>query len=156
MAIEIATVFPDQVSISQLLQNLVYASGVVGAIFVVVGLLLIDNGGSRAQHAFNSGIEKVVGFFIGFSTYFLAKEAPFSICLPENTTHKRLSQVSRIPELSMAPRSKRSRRSTSSQRATVEESQSVPQSNEINALTSGQSECLYFYHIFFVRIHREG
>ena len=71
MAIEIATVFADQVSVGQLLQNLVYASGVVGAIFVVVGLLLIDIGGTRTQHSFNSGIEKVVGFFIGFSAYFL-------------------------------------------------------------------------------------
>ncbi|MCJ7765539.1 MAG: hypothetical protein MUP09_06310 [Thiovulaceae bacterium] len=71
MAIEVATVFADQVSVGQLLQNLVYASGVVGAIFVVVGLLLIDIGGTRTQHSFNSGIEKVVGFFIGFSAYFL-------------------------------------------------------------------------------------
>ncbi|MGB3750829.1 MAG: hypothetical protein WA945_04630 [Arcobacteraceae bacterium] len=71
MVIETATVFPDQVTIGQLLQNLIYASGVVGAIFVVVGLLLIDIGGTKAQHAFNSGIEKVVGFFIGFTTYFL-------------------------------------------------------------------------------------
>jgi ammonia channel protein AmtB len=71
MSIEITTVFADQVSVAQLVQNLIYASGVVGAIFVVVGLLLIDIGGTRTQHSFNSGIEKVVGFFIGFSTYFL-------------------------------------------------------------------------------------
>jgi len=71
MTIETATVFAEQVSVGQLLQNLIYASGVVGAIFVVVGLLLIDIGGTRTQHSFNSGIEKVVGFFIGISTYFL-------------------------------------------------------------------------------------
>jgi Amt family ammonium transporter len=71
MAVELATVFAEQVSLSQLVQNLVYASGVVGAIFVVVGLLLIDIGGTRTQHSFNSGIEKVIGFFIGFSAYFL-------------------------------------------------------------------------------------
>ncbi|MFT5662018.1 MAG: Amt family ammonium transporter [Sulfurimonas sp.] len=71
MSIETATVFAEQVSVGQLLQNLVYASGVVGAIFVVVGLLLIDIGGTRTQHSFNSGIEKVVGFFIGFAAYFL-------------------------------------------------------------------------------------
>jgi ammonia channel protein AmtB len=71
MAVELATVFAEQVSLSQLVQNLIYASGVVGAIFVVIGLLLIDIGGTRTQHSFNSGIEKVVGFFIGFSAYFL-------------------------------------------------------------------------------------
>ena len=71
MALELATQFAEQVTLSQLVQNLVYASGVVGAIFVVVGLLLIDIGGTRTQHSFNSGIEKVVGFFIGFSVYFL-------------------------------------------------------------------------------------
>lgn len=71
MAFEQATQFAEQVSLGQLVQNLVYASGVVGAIFVVIGLLLIDIGGTRKQHIFNSGIEKVVGFFIGFSAYFL-------------------------------------------------------------------------------------
>lgn len=71
MAVELATQFAEQVSLSQLVQNLVYASGVVGAIFVVIGLLLVDIGGTRKQNAFNSGIEKVIGFFIGFTAYFL-------------------------------------------------------------------------------------
>lgn len=71
MALEHTIQFAEQVSLSQLVQNLVYASGVVGAIFVVIGLLLIDIGGTRKQNSFNSGIEKVVGFFIGFAAYFL-------------------------------------------------------------------------------------
>jgi len=71
MAFDIATQFAEQVSLSSLVQNLVYASGTVGAIFVVVGLLLIDAGGVRRRSAFNATIEKMIGFFIGFSTYFL-------------------------------------------------------------------------------------
>lgn len=71
MAIELATQFAEQVSLNQLVQNLIYASGVVGAIFVVIGLLLVDIGGTRKENSFNSGIEKVIGFFIGFSAYFL-------------------------------------------------------------------------------------
>ena len=64
------TVFADQVSLNQLVQNVVYASGTVGAIFVVVGLLLIDAGTTRRKSLFNSTIEKVMGFFIGFTVYF--------------------------------------------------------------------------------------
>lgn len=71
MAFDIATQFAEQVSLSSLVQNLVYASGTVGAIFVVVGLLLIDAGGVRRRSAFNATIEKMIGFFIGFATYFL-------------------------------------------------------------------------------------
>lgn len=63
--------FAEQVSLSQLVQNVVYASGAVGAILVVVGLLLIDAGTARRRNLFNSTIEKVVGFFIGFAVYFL-------------------------------------------------------------------------------------
>ncbi len=63
--------FADQVTLSSLVQNLVYASGTVGAIFVVVGLLLIDAGMVRRRNLFNATIEKMVGFFIGFATYFL-------------------------------------------------------------------------------------
>lgn len=70
MAFDIATQFAEQVSLGSLVQNLVYASGTVGAIFVVVGLLLIDAGGVRRRSAFNATIEKMMGFFIGFSTYF--------------------------------------------------------------------------------------
>lgn len=71
MAFDIATQFAEQVSLNSLVQNLVYASGTVGAIFVVVGLLLIDVGGVRRRSTFNATIEKMVGFFIGFTTYFL-------------------------------------------------------------------------------------
>jgi ammonium transporter, Amt family len=63
--------FAEQVSLGSLIQNVVYASGAVGAVFVVVGLLLIDAGTARRRNLFNSTIEKVIGFFIGFTTYFL-------------------------------------------------------------------------------------
>lgn len=71
MAFDAATQFAGQVTTNSLLQNLVYASGTVGAITIIVGLLLIDAGGVRRRSAFNATIEKLVGFFIGFSTYFL-------------------------------------------------------------------------------------
>lgn len=64
-------IFAEQVSVNQLLQNLLYASGVVGAIFIVVGLLLIDSGGIRRCNIFNATAEKLVGFFIGFTVYFI-------------------------------------------------------------------------------------
>ena len=64
-------IFPEQVTTNQLLQNVVYASGTVGALLVVVGLVILDAGGVRRPNAFNATIEKLVGFFIGFSTYFL-------------------------------------------------------------------------------------
>lgn len=70
MAFDVATQFAEQVTTASLVQNLVYASGTVGAIFVVFGLLLIDVGGVRRRSAFNATIEKMMGFFIGFTTYF--------------------------------------------------------------------------------------
>jgi len=71
MSLSVTAQFADQVTLSSLVQNLVYASGTVGAIFVVVGLLLIDAGMVRRRNLFNSTIEKIVGFFISFATYFL-------------------------------------------------------------------------------------
>ncbi|WP_430466022.1 ammonium transporter [Tabrizicola sp.] len=70
MNTETVPFFAEQVTLNQLVQNLVYASGTVGAIMVVVGLLLIDAGTTRRANLFNSTIEKTVGFFIGFTTYF--------------------------------------------------------------------------------------
>jgi len=64
-------VFAEQVTTNQLLQNLLYASGTVGAIFVVVGLIMVDTGGVRRRNVFNATIEKMIGFFIGAATYFL-------------------------------------------------------------------------------------
>jgi len=71
MALDLASIHADQVSLNSLVQNIVYASGTVGAIFVVVGLLMIDAGTTRRKSLFNSTIEKVMGFFIGFATYFI-------------------------------------------------------------------------------------
>lgn len=71
MALAETVQYADQVTLSSLVQNLVYASGTVGAIFVVVGLLLIDAGFVRRRNLFNATIQKMVGFFIGFATYFL-------------------------------------------------------------------------------------
>lgn len=70
MSQEAATLFAEQVTLNQLVQNLVYASGTVGAIMVVVGLLMIDAGTTRRKSLFNSTIEKAMGFFLGFTTYF--------------------------------------------------------------------------------------
>lgn len=70
MSVENATVFAEQVSVDMLVQNLLYASGTVGAIFVAIGFLLIDAGGVRRVNTFNAVCEKIIGFFIGFTTYF--------------------------------------------------------------------------------------
>ena len=64
-------VFAEQVTNGQLLQNLLYASGTVGAILVVVGLIMVDTGGVRRRNVFNATIEKMIGFFIGTAVYFL-------------------------------------------------------------------------------------
>ena len=71
MSLDLSTQFAEQVTVNQLVQNVVYASGAISALFVVVGLLLIDVGGSRRRSGFNSTVEKLVGFFIGFATFFL-------------------------------------------------------------------------------------
>jgi len=68
---ETQAIFAGQVTLNSLVQNLVYGSGTVGAILVVVGLLMIDAGTTRSVSVFNSTIEKVVGFFLGFTVYFL-------------------------------------------------------------------------------------
>ena len=71
MPSSLAHLYAEQVTLNALVQNLVYASGTVGAILVVVGLLLIDAGTARQQNLFNTTIEKLTGFFIGFATYFI-------------------------------------------------------------------------------------
>src|ERR687895_240316 len=63
--------FPEQVTTNSLLQNLVYASGTVGALMILAGLLMVDVGGVRRVNVFAAAIEKMVGFFIGFVVYFL-------------------------------------------------------------------------------------
>ncbi|MPY80238.1 MAG: ammonium transporter [Actinophytocola sp.] len=64
-------IFPDQVTTNSVVQNIVYASGTVGAIFVVAGLLLVSLGGVRRVNVFDAVIQKLLGFFIGFAVYFL-------------------------------------------------------------------------------------
>jgi ammonium transporter, Amt family len=64
-------IFPEQVTTNSLTQNLVYAAGTVGALFIVVGLLMLDAASVRRLNVFNSTIEKLVGFFIGFTVYFV-------------------------------------------------------------------------------------
>lgn len=63
--------FPDQVTTNSLLQNVVYASGTVGAIVILAGLMMVDVGGVRRVNVFAAAIEKMVGFFIGFAVYFM-------------------------------------------------------------------------------------
>ncbi len=70
MSLDTTTQFAEQVTVNQLVQNVVYSVGAVSALFVVVGLLLIDVGASRRRSGFNSTVEKLVGFFIGFVTFF--------------------------------------------------------------------------------------
>jgi ammonia channel protein AmtB len=71
MATEAAAPFAEQVTVNMLVQNVIYASGTVGAIFIVIGLLMIDVGGARRKNGFNAVVEKMIGFFISVATYFL-------------------------------------------------------------------------------------
>jgi Amt family ammonium transporter len=68
---QVAPEFPEQVTTNSLVQNLVYASGTVGALIILAGLLLVDIGGVRRVNVFAATVEKMIGFFIGFATYFL-------------------------------------------------------------------------------------
>jgi ammonia channel protein AmtB len=63
-------VFPDQVTTNLLAQNVVYATGTVGALFIVAGVMLVDLGGVRRVNVMESVIQKLIGFFIGFTAYF--------------------------------------------------------------------------------------
>jgi ammonium transporter, Amt family len=64
-------IFPEQVTTNQLAQNIVYVSGTVGALVILAGLLLVDVGGVRRVNQFDSVIQKLIAFFIGFVVYFL-------------------------------------------------------------------------------------
>jgi ammonia channel protein AmtB len=63
--------FPEQVTTNSLAQNIVYATGTVGALSIFAGLLLVDLGGVRRVNVFDAMIQKIIGFFIGFGVYFL-------------------------------------------------------------------------------------
>ena len=69
MEADVATLFAEQVTVNMLVQNLVYASGTVGAIFVVIGLLLIDVGAVRRKNRFNTVVEKMIGFVRSASSF---------------------------------------------------------------------------------------
>ncbi|SEL12885.1 ammonium transporter [Roseovarius nanhaiticus] len=71
MSLDVNAIYAGQVTLNSLVQNLLYASGTVGAILVVVGLLMIDAGTARRKNLFNSTIEKTLGFFLGFATYYV-------------------------------------------------------------------------------------
>jgi Amt family ammonium transporter len=64
-------IFPEQVTTNSLTQNVVYAGGTVGALVILAGLLLVDIGGVRRVNVFDSVIQKLIAFFIGFTVYFL-------------------------------------------------------------------------------------
>jgi ammonium transporter, Amt family len=64
-------IFPEQVTNNSLTQNIVYASGTVGALVILAGLLMVDMGGVRRVNVFDSVIQKLIAFFIGFVIYFL-------------------------------------------------------------------------------------
>ena len=64
-------IFPEQVTTNSLTQNIVYASGTVGALVILAGLLMVDMGGVRRVNVFDTVIQKLIAFFIGFVVYFL-------------------------------------------------------------------------------------
>jgi ammonia channel protein AmtB len=68
---QVAPQFPEQVTTNSLVQNVVYASGTVSALVIVAGLILVDLGGVRRVNVFNAAIEKVIGFFIGFTVFYV-------------------------------------------------------------------------------------
>ena len=63
-------VVPEQVTTNSLAQNIVYASGTLGALVILAGLFLVDIGGVRRVNLFDTVIQKVIAFFIGFVVYF--------------------------------------------------------------------------------------
>ena len=64
-------IVPEQVTTNSLAQNIVYASGTLGALVILAGLLLVDIGGVRRVNVFDTVIQKLIAFFIGFVVYFL-------------------------------------------------------------------------------------
>jgi ammonia channel protein AmtB len=64
-------IVPEQVTTNSLAQNIVYASGTLGALVILAGLLLVDVGGVRRVNVFDTVIQKLIAFFIGFVVYFL-------------------------------------------------------------------------------------
>ena len=60
----------EQVTTNSLAQNIVYASGTLGALVILAGLLLVDVGGVRRVNLFDTVIQKLIAFFIGFVVYF--------------------------------------------------------------------------------------
>jgi ammonium transporter, Amt family len=63
-------IVPEQVTTNSLAQNIVYASGTLGALVILAGLLLVDIGGVRRVNLFDTVIQKLIAFFIGFVVYF--------------------------------------------------------------------------------------
>jgi ammonium transporter, Amt family len=63
-------IVPEQVTTNSLAQNIVYASGTLGALVILAGLLLVDVGGVRRVNIFDTVIQKLIAFFIGFVVYF--------------------------------------------------------------------------------------
>src|ERR671914_256378 len=62
---------PEQLTTNSLAQNIVYASGTLGALVILAGLLMVDVGGVRRVNVFDTVIQKLIAFFIGFVVYFL-------------------------------------------------------------------------------------
>jgi ammonium transporter, Amt family len=62
---------PEQLTTNSLAQNIVYASGTLGALVILAGLLMVDMGGVRRVNVFDTVIQKLIAFFIGFVVYFL-------------------------------------------------------------------------------------
>jgi ammonium transporter, Amt family len=67
---QVGPIVPEQVTTNSLAQNIVYASGTLGALVILAGLLLVDIGGVRRVNIFDTVIQKLIAFFIGFVVYF--------------------------------------------------------------------------------------
>ena len=63
-------IVPEQVTTNSLAQNIIYASGTLGALVILAGLLMVDVGGVRRVNIFDTVIQKLIAFFIGFVVYF--------------------------------------------------------------------------------------
>ena len=63
-------IVPEQVTTNSLAQNIVYASGTLGGLVILAGLLMVDIGGVRRVNLFDTVIQKLIAFFIGFVVYF--------------------------------------------------------------------------------------
>jgi NitT/TauT family transport system permease protein len=96
-------IFADQVTNASLTQNLVYATGTVGAIVVLAGLLMIDAGGVRRRNIATATAEKLIGFFIGTSIGFVLGVVLGASTRIYNLIFPTLVGINSIPKVAFVP-----------------------------------------------------